>query len=119
MTKKILFLFAALVASTAWAGERTLKDWLKDLDARLRRTEQRRKDQIAGVAAVRGAKQEDVGKLYWKGRKGNRAVTLEEVDAFKKAVALAQEGKAVRLIWKRQHELAVSDGSTIEEEENR
>ena len=27
--------------------------------------------------------------------------------------ALAQEGKAVRLIWKRQHELPVADGAAL------
>ena len=31
--------------------------------------------------------------------------------------ALAQEGKAVRLIWKRQHELSVADGAALEEGE--
>ncbi len=29
--------------------------------------------------------------------------------------ALAQEGKAVRLVWKRQHQLPIADGANVEE----
>jgi hypothetical protein len=31
--------------------------------------------------------------------------------------ALAQQGKAVRLVWKRQHELPIADGEVSSEEE--
>jgi TolA-binding protein len=92
--KRHLFAIALfLAAGGAWAGERSLKDWLKDLDMRLRHTEDRHKRLVA-AASVRGAKQEDDGKkLYWKGRKENRPVTAEELDAFKTSVALAKDGK--------------------------
>jgi TolA-binding protein len=94
--KKIALLFcAALVAGPALAGEWTLKDWLKDLDARIHRTEDKRKSGLVAAASVRGAKQDDEArKLYWKGRKQSQPVTGEELDAFKAAVALAQQGKA-------------------------
>ncbi len=48
---------------------------------------------------------------------GSDLVVTQQNLATSSSEALAQEGKAVRLIWKRQHELAVADGSTIEEEE--
>lgn len=93
MKKAILAFCLALLPLSASAEGRTLKDWLKDLDSRLRRTEERHKGRTVAAASVRGAKQEDAAKLYWKGRKGTRAVTPEELEAFKAAVALAGEGK--------------------------
>ena len=49
---------------------------------------------------------------------GSELVVTQQNLATSSSEALAQEGKAVRLIWKRQHELAVADGSErIEEEE--
>jgi putative spermidine/putrescine transport system ATP-binding protein len=47
---------------------------------------------------------------------GSELVVTQQNLATTSTEALAQEGKAVRLIWKRQHELAVADGSTTEEE---
>ena len=49
---------------------------------------------------------------------GSELVVTQQNLATTSTEALAQEGKAVRLIWKRQHELAVADGSRSEEEES-
>ena len=93
MKKTVLALCLSLLPLSLSAEGRSLKDWLKDLDSRLRRTEERHKGRLTAAASVRGAKQEDSSKLYWKGRKGNQAVTSEEIEAFKAAVGLAGEGK--------------------------
>ena len=42
---------------------------------------------------------------------GARLVVTQQNLATSSSEALAQQGKAVRLIWKRQHELAVADGA--------
>lgn len=91
--KKLLLALALLLPLSAVAGERSFKDWLKDLDARIRQTEKKRAGALTAAASVRGDKQSDAKEIYWKGRKGQRPVTAEELDSFKAAVALAQEGK--------------------------
>jgi TOBE domain len=51
---------------------------------------------------------------------GSDLVVTQQNLATTSTEALAQEGKAVRLIWKRQHELSVADGApadgSVEEE---
>jgi TolA-binding protein len=92
--KKILLAWTLLLPLAALAGERSFKDWLKDLDARIRQTERRRAGQLTAAASVRGAQEGAAAKLYWKGRKTTRPLSEPELDAFKKAVALAQDGKS-------------------------
>jgi putative spermidine/putrescine transport system ATP-binding protein len=46
---------------------------------------------------------------------GSELIVTQQNFATTSTEALAQEGKAVRLIWKRQHELSVADGSEVEE----
>jgi putative spermidine/putrescine transport system ATP-binding protein len=48
---------------------------------------------------------------------GARLVVTQQNLATTSTEALAQQGKAVRLVWKRQHELAISDGSEVRTEE--
>jgi putative spermidine/putrescine transport system ATP-binding protein len=49
---------------------------------------------------------------------GSRLAVTQQNLATTSSEALAQQGKAVRLIWKRQHELLVADGEPrVEEEE--
>ena len=47
---------------------------------------------------------------------GSELIVTQQNFATTSTEALAQEGKAVRLIWKRQHELPVDDGASIVEE---
>jgi putative spermidine/putrescine transport system ATP-binding protein len=42
---------------------------------------------------------------------GARLVVTQQNLATTSTEALAQEGKAVRLVWRRQHELPVADGA--------
>jgi TolA-binding protein len=52
-----------------------------------------------GVAGVRGAKEDSTkNKLYWKGKKGDEAVTEEELKEFKEGLALAEAGKTPEAI---------------------
>src|SRR6185503_7891511 len=85
----------SLFVTSVQAGEWTLKDWLKDLDAKINRVERKQKSRMTAAAAVRGAKQDQSSskKLYWKGKKTAQPVTQQELDEFKASVALAQEGK--------------------------
>jgi len=48
---------------------------------------------------------------------GARLVVTQQNLATTSSEALAQQGKAVRLVWKRQHELPVADGGSGMEEE--
>ena len=48
---------------------------------------------------------------------GSRLVVTQQNLATTSTEALAQQGKAVRLIWKRQHELPVADGESMVNEE--
>jgi putative spermidine/putrescine transport system ATP-binding protein len=48
---------------------------------------------------------------------GSELIVTQQNIATTSTEALAQEGKAVRLIWKRQHELSVADGSQVEEDD--
>jgi putative spermidine/putrescine transport system ATP-binding protein len=48
---------------------------------------------------------------------GARLVVTQQNRATTSTEALAQQGKAVRLVWKRQHELPISDGSVVVTEE--
>ncbi len=50
---------------------------------------------------------------------GTRLVVTEQNLKTTSSEVLEQQGKAVRLIWKRQHELPVADGSPPTEEEER
>ncbi|MBL0349207.1 MAG: hypothetical protein IPP68_02375 [Elusimicrobia bacterium] len=85
---------ALAVAVGAGAAEKkwTLSDWLKDLDSKIRRVQDKHKNQKVAVAAVRGDKAKPTTKLYWKGEKAE--VTDAEIADFKAAVDLAQSGKA-------------------------
>jgi putative spermidine/putrescine transport system ATP-binding protein len=42
---------------------------------------------------------------------GSRLVVTQQNFATTSTEALAQQGRAVRLVWKRQHELPVADGA--------
>jgi putative spermidine/putrescine transport system ATP-binding protein len=48
---------------------------------------------------------------------GGRLVVTQQNLATSSTEALAQEGRAVRLVWKRQHELPVADGAATDIEE--
>jgi TolA-binding protein len=89
------FIVAALSHFIAAEPRWTLESWLKELQTRIHRVENRRQSQTVAVAAVRGSKAEGPAarQLYWKGREKSAAVSQAQLDAFKAAVALAEAGK--------------------------
>lgn len=67
--------------------------WLKDLQKKIERIMPKKTPPVTtGVAGVRGAKEDTRVKLYWKGKKGDEAITEEELTKFKAAVDAASGG---------------------------
>lgn len=88
-----LFVAAAAAQEQSNTSRSGLSTWLKGLSKKIERTITRRAPPaVTAVAGVRGAKQEGKGKLYWKGKAGEEAVTEEELAAFKAALELAAQG---------------------------
>ncbi len=89
-----------IIAGTVLAQEQKPVDknegfmeWLKALQRKIEAIAPRKSmNASTGVAGVRGAKDDEKAKLYWKGRKGEESVTEEELAKFKSAVDLAAAG---------------------------
>ena len=99
MPKKLfscLMIIGLCCATTVLAQEQkssALSDWLKAIQKKIEKILPRKEIATStGVAGVRGAKQDSQVKLYWKGRKGETAVTEEELGKFKSSVELAGKG---------------------------
>lgn len=70
-----------------------LAAWLKDIQKKIEQIIPKSSPPMTtGVAGVRGAKEDAQVKMYWKGKKGDEAVTEEELKKFKAAVDLALKG---------------------------
>jgi putative spermidine/putrescine transport system ATP-binding protein len=75
-------------------------------------------DEAAAAGRVRAVSYLGPDTRYWIALDaGSELIVTQQNFATTSTEALAQEGKAVRLIWKRQHELPVADGSNVEENE--
>lgn len=98
MMRKILgiVLIGFLCAGVALAQEKKaagLSDWLKGIQKKIDNIVPKKTPPMStGVAGVRGAKENDKAKLYWKGKKGEEPVTEEELAKFKSGVDLAAKG---------------------------
>lgn len=67
--------------------------WLKSLQAKIALiTPKKTLPMTTGVAGVRGAKEDAVVKLYWKGKQGDETVSEEELLKFKAGVDFAEKG---------------------------
>lgn len=79
------------------AGRQDANHYLEQLQAKLEHTAQRMNQPNSGgssVVGLRGSKQEPLSKqLYWKGKKGNVAVTPDEIKMFRTAVDEARVGQ--------------------------
>src|SRR5689334_19081138 len=77
-------------------------DYLENLQIKLEHTAQRANQPGASgssVIGLRGSKQEPLSKqLYWKGKKGNEPVSLEEVKSLRSAVEQARAGQKTEAI---------------------
>lgn len=101
MTKKlfsfVLVLGLCCVVAAAQEQEKkagpSISAWLKGLQAKIARIIPKKSiPMTTGVAGVRGAKEDAAVKLYWEGKKGEEAVTEEELLKFKTGVDLADKG---------------------------
>jgi TolA-binding protein len=69
-------------------------EWLKALQRKIETITAKKSMPLStGVAGIRGAKDDEKAKLYWKGKKGDEGVTEEELTKFKSAVDLAAKGE--------------------------
>ena len=84
-----------------------------DADGRTGRDRGRRDDPRASSTSA------PIPATSWSSTPGPGSSSPQQNLATTSTEALAQQGKAVRLIWKRQHELPVADGSAPMEEEER
>jgi TolA-binding protein len=87
----------ALCITTASAQEKKesgISSWFKELQKKIDIIAPRKNLSVStGVAGVRGAKEDSTkNKLYWKGKKGDEAVTEDELKVFKEGVVLAEKG---------------------------
>jgi TolA-binding protein len=101
MMKKLLYITLVLglccTMATAQEQEKRAESgfsaWLKSLQAKIALIAPKKTiPMTTGVAGVRGAKEDAAVKLYWKGKKGDEAVTEEELLKFKAGVDLAEKG---------------------------
>jgi hypothetical protein len=101
MAKKLFYLtlilgFCCTLAAAQEQEKKTgsgFSAWLKSLQTKLAQmTPKKTIPMTTGVAGVRGAKEDAAVKLYWKGKKGDEAVTEEELLKFKAGVDLAEKG---------------------------
>jgi len=96
-----IVMIAALTAGASAAEENAaqkgsgLASWLKSLQKKMEAVNPKKPLPLStGVAGVRGAKQGDNAKLYWKGKNIEEPVTEPELAEFKKAVDLVDKGDA-------------------------
>lgn len=69
-------------------------EWIKTLQRKIETMAPKKTMPMGtGVAGIRGAKDDEKAKLYWKGKKGEDAVTEDELIAFRSAVELAEQGQ--------------------------
>lgn len=99
MIRKSIIVFSMLVLclTTASAQEKKesgVSSWFKELQKKIDIIAPRKNLSVStGVAGVRGAKEDSTkNKLYWKGKKGDEAVTEDELKEFKEGVVLAEKG---------------------------
>ncbi len=102
MVKKLFYLtlilgFCCMLAAAQEQEKKAgsgISAWLKSLQTKIAQMVPKKAiPMTTGVAGVRGAKEDAAVKLYWKGKKGDEAVTEEELLKFKAGVDLADKGK--------------------------
>jgi TolA-binding protein len=94
----IAFSMLALCATMPSAQEKResgISSWFKELQKKIDIISPRKSLSVStGVAGVRGARDDSSrSKLYWKGKKGDEAVTEAELAEFKEGLAFIEAGK--------------------------
>ncbi len=92
----LIFGLCSLTAAAQQMQEKKstgLSDWLKDIQKKIEQIIPKKSLPVTtGVAGVRGSKEDSQAKLYWKGKKGDEAVTEGELAKFKTGLDLAAKG---------------------------
>jgi TolA-binding protein len=91
----IIGLCATVVAAQDTQEKKSagFSDWLRGIQKKIEQIIPKKSLPVTtGVAGVRGAKEDSQVKLYWKGKKGDEAVTEGELAKFKTGVELAAKG---------------------------
>lgn len=84
---------AATAQEQAKKAGPSISEWLRGLQNKIAQIIPKKTvPMTTSVAGVRGAREGVQAKLYWKGKKGEEAVTEEEMERFKSGVALAEKG---------------------------
>ena len=91
-----IIMITGLCFTAALAQEQkgsSLADWLKVVQKKIDKIVPKKIQPLsAGVAGIRGTKEDASVKLYWKGKKNDELVTEEEIADFKKGIDLAVKG---------------------------
>ena len=75
--------------------ESAFASWLQNLQKKIERVTPKKDLSLStSVAGVRGAKQDDKAKIYWKGKEGDEPVSEAELTDFKGAMELFEKGDA-------------------------
>ncbi len=78
---------AALAQEQEKKAGSSIAEWIKSLQSKIAQiTPKKSVPMTTGVAGVRGAKEDSHVKLYWKGKKGDEAVTEAELSEFKTVI---------------------------------
>jgi len=89
----ILCLSAVATAEEQGKKEGGFADWLKSIQRKISQIVPKKTVNMStGVAGVRGAKEDSVARLYWKGKKGAAPVSEEELKEFKEGLDRAESG---------------------------
>jgi len=94
-TFAVLFCLASAAAGADQERKQgpSVSEWLKSMQRKIEALVPKKSVPVdTGVAGVRGAKEDALPRLYWKGKKGDESVTEEEVAEFRTAIELASSG---------------------------
>jgi len=89
----------ALAQEQERKADPSIAEWLKVLEKKLEQIVPNKSVPLSTViAGARGANEDSRPKLYWKGKKGDEAVTEEELTKFKSAIAAVKNGDSTGAI---------------------
>ncbi|MBW6511517.1 MAG: hypothetical protein K0A93_05260 [Desulfuromonadaceae bacterium] len=97
---RLIVIALALVFSVGVAGvsaQEAQKSFWDGLRSKIEKVTPTKKTSVTtAVGGVRGAKNDDGGELYWKGKEETLNVSAEELTAFNAAVQVAVDGDSAR-----------------------
>lgn len=91
----ITLFFLSMLFSQEISTADSLKNWLSKMQTKIQRLHKKTSSStFVTVAGVRGAKQElSKNKIYWKGKKGTKRVSANELMLFETGINYAQNGE--------------------------